>query len=104
MSGNPSGKQKDAKRLAEEFGTQINPKTGRSMDEHFIQLLYRRACQGNMRAAELWANYRWGKPVQYTVTAELSPEQKVAGMSEEEMDARLAELLERVPPKSKRIQ
>ena len=76
-SGNPSGisgKQTDARGLAEDFGTLVNPNTGRTMDEHFIQLLYRRACQGNMRAAELWANYRWGKPVQYNVTAEFSAE------------------------------
>jgi hypothetical protein len=47
---------------------------GLSRDEHFWQSLYRRAMQGNMRAAELWANYRYGKPVQYNVTAEWSVE------------------------------
>ena len=51
-------------------------------------MLYRQGCQGNVRASELYLAYRWGKPVQYTVAAELSPEQKVAGMTEEAMHAR----------------
>ena len=72
----------------EEFGSHFNPKMGKTRDEHLIEMLYRQGCQGNVRASELYLAYRWGKPVQYTVTAELSPEQKVAGMTEEAMHAR----------------
>ena len=64
IKGRPPGGSSDAKALAREFGEEINPKTGRTRDEHLLGLLYRRACQGNMKAAELWAGYRWGKPTQ----------------------------------------
>ena len=98
-SGNPSGTARDARKLAEAFGTQVNPKTGRSRDEHLLQLVYRQACQGSVRSQELYFAYRWGKPVQYSVTAELTPEQKVNAMTEDEMHAWLAERWERMSSK-----
>jgi hypothetical protein len=90
QSGGNSGgrKSKDLRRVVEEFGSHFNPKMGKTRDEHLIEMLYRQGCQGNVRASELYLAYRWGKPVQYTVAAELSPEQKVAGMTEEARHAR----------------
>lgn len=67
-SGNPKGRppggSSDAKALAKEFGEGCADRTGRTRDDKFLSLLYRRGMQGNMKAAELWAGYRWGKPTQ----------------------------------------
>jgi len=66
-SGNPSGisgKQKDARGLAEEFGAQVM-KNGLSRDEHILALLYRQGCQGSVRATELYlASLRAASSVQ----------------------------------------
>ena len=102
--GNQGGRSgKDARKAAEEFGSQVM-KNGLSRDEHLIALLYRQACQGSVRATELYLAYRYGKPVQYSVTAELSPEEKVAGMTDEEIASRINELLGRMSAKGKTVQ
>ena len=62
QSGNPSGISKaDVRKMAEEFGNHFDPKMGKTRDEHFLALMYRLGCQGNMteeemhaRLAELW--------------------------------------------------
>ena len=74
QSGGGQGgrKSKHEKALAREFGAQVNPKTGRSKNQHLFEVLYRQGCQGNVRAAELYLSYAVGKPVQYNVTAEWS--------------------------------
>jgi hypothetical protein len=79
-------------------------KNGLTRDEHLLELLYRQACQGNVRAKELYLAYRFGKPTQVTLTAELSTEEKVAAMTDEQMCERINELLERVSPKGKTVQ
>jgi len=98
--GNPSGvgggrPSKNLQKIAEEFGSEEHGRTGKDRDAHLIEVLYRQACQGKIRAAELYLAYRYGKPVQQqiNVNADLTAEQKVSGMSEIELDARLAELL-----------
>lgn len=68
---------------------------GKTRDEHLMGLLYRKGCQGSLKAAELWLAYRWGKPTQAQINYNVEPtkEQKIAGMSDEELQARLTELL-----------
>jgi hypothetical protein len=70
VSGNPKGRppgrglSKTARQLTEEIGTEYNPRTGKTKDQHFMEGLYRRACQGSAKAQELWAAYRWHRPLQ----------------------------------------
>jgi hypothetical protein len=95
-SGNPKGRTpNDVKQIAREFGEQYDPKMGKTRDEHLMGLLYRKGCQGNLKAAELWLAYRWGRPIQQQVNLNIEPtkEEKIAAMSDEELHQRLAELL-----------
>jgi hypothetical protein len=79
-------------------------KNGLSRDEHLLALLYRQACQGSVRATELYLAYRYGKPTQVTLTAELSTEEKVAAMDDDQIASRINELLERMSAKGKTVQ
>ena len=102
--GNQGGRSgKDARKLAEEFGAEVM-KNGLSRDEHLLALLYRQACQGSVRATELYLAYRYGKPTQVTLTAELSTEEKVAAMDDDQIASRINELLERMSAKGKTVQ
>jgi len=61
QSGNPSGTRtpNDVKKIAQAIGEEYDPKMGRTRDDHLMRLLYRKGCQGNLKAAELWLAYRW---------------------------------------------
>lgn len=107
QSGNLNGrKPKDAKSLAKEFGVQPYGRSGRTADEHFMRLLFQRACSGNMKAAELWAGYRWGRPsqTQVNLNADLSDEEKIENLSDEELNARVTQLLAAHRPKEGAVQ
>jgi hypothetical protein len=66
MSGNPKGRPRilDAMRAAKEFGDQLHGQTDKTKDQHLFELIYRRACQGDMQAARLYLGYRFGNPAQ----------------------------------------
>jgi hypothetical protein len=86
-SPNPAGRppSKHINQIAKEFGEQAHGKTGRSKDEHIIEMLYRRGCQGDDRAASLYLGYRWGRPVEQTVN--LNENTNSTKMTMEEADA-----------------
>src|SRR5215472_8742735 len=63
--GNPSGigsgrPSKNLQKIAEEFGSETFAKSGKTRDEHLIDVIYRKACQGSPRHAEMYLNYRYG--------------------------------------------
>ena len=66
VSGNPRGRPRilDAMRAAKEFGDQQHGQSDKTKDQHLFELIYRRACQGDMQAARLYLGYRFGNPAQ----------------------------------------
>lgn len=58
---------KHISQIAKEYGEQPHGKTGKTKDEHAMEVLYRRGCQGDDRAMSTWLAYRWGRPVEQTV-------------------------------------
>ena len=98
--GNPSGvgsgrPSKNLQKIAEALGTEPHGKTGKDKDQHLMEAIYRRACEGNIRAAELYLAYRWGKPVQINLNADadLTAEQKVSAMTHDQIVARIGEMM-----------
>lgn len=90
-SGNPTGARRYAtlSQITKEIGETVL-RNGRTKDEQLMETLHRRGCQGNVKAAELYLGYRFGRPVQQNVnlTAELASMDERA----QEIREKLAEL------------
>jgi hypothetical protein len=101
QSGNPSGgpgrpPSKHISQIAKEYGEQPHGKTGKTKDEHALELLYRRGCQGNDKAMSTWLAYRWGRPVEQTVSFNANANMNEPQMSIEEVDQKLTGMFERM--------
>ena len=83
QSGNARGSSRvvrDIRQLTREIGEEYDPKMGKSKDRHLMETLYRRACQGNMKAAELYLAYGYGRPAQSVDMKISSPEEHNASI------------------------
>jgi hypothetical protein len=94
VSGNPKGRPRimDARQITQEFGGECHLRNGKTRDQHMIEVLYRRGCQGDMQAAKLYLGYRFGNPAQ---SVDLNATMKI--MQPEEHAESILAALSRLP-------
>jgi len=98
QSGNPSGRPSthDMKAAVREFADEFDTKIGKSRFRQWLEQADRRARQGSSKHLELLLAYGWGRPLQQQINlnADLTQEQRIMAMSDDEKMSRIAELLE----------
>jgi hypothetical protein len=110
QSGNPGGRPSARKALTDSLIKEkleaVEHRSGKTNAERLLDAMYRQAMRGSFRCAELFLNYSMGKPVQkqVSVNAEVTPEDRAAGMTEEQLTARALELLRQLKTEGKTIQ
>lgn len=77
-----------------EIGEETHGCTKETKDQHLMRTLYRRACQGDDRAASLYLGYRWGRPVEQSVN--LNENTNTSRMDLDDADRLLNEYHERL--------
>jgi hypothetical protein len=99
QSGNPSGRPSEPKKVlvsaVKEMLAEIDPKLQKSMFQRLIEQAGRRALQGSYRHLELLLSYGLGKPLQaqISVNREITAADRLAGMTDEEIEASILEKL-----------
>ncbi len=84
------------KAAVREFADEFDTKIGKSRFRQWLEQADRRARQGSSKHLELLLAYGWGRPLQQQINlnADLTQEQRIMAMSDDEKMSRIAELLE----------